>query len=179
MDGDTEVLLVYQHPEQSWSWCAHGVHMCVLSHVWLFTTPWTVAHQDPLSMDFSGQEYWNGGGSGGFTQCSRLPSDNCEWNWGGLGTWISLYPLLILINGVWIHSCKAALTHRAGHPWTYQLLGWSLKVFTLWLNRRHSWLCWIVNPLWRRSATGNQSRAEVCCSRDVFKRIPWALAVGK
>ena len=24
------------------------------------TTPWTVAHQAPLSMKFSGQEYWSG-----------------------------------------------------------------------------------------------------------------------
>ena len=23
-------------------------------------TPWTVAHQAPLFMEFSGQEYWNG-----------------------------------------------------------------------------------------------------------------------
>ena len=30
------------------------------SHVWLFTTPWTVAHQAPLSMGFSRQEYWRG-----------------------------------------------------------------------------------------------------------------------
>ena len=35
----------------------------VLSHVQLFATPWTVAHQAPLSMEFSRQEYW-----------SRLPS---------------------------------------------------------------------------------------------------------
>ena len=27
------------------------------SHVWLFVTPWTVAHQAPLSMGFSRQEY--------------------------------------------------------------------------------------------------------------------------
>ena len=26
---------------------------------WLFVTPWTVAHQAPLSVEFSGQEYWN------------------------------------------------------------------------------------------------------------------------
>ena len=26
----------------------------------LFVTPWTVAHQALLSMEFSGQEYWNG-----------------------------------------------------------------------------------------------------------------------
>ena len=28
--------------------------------VWLFTTPWAVAHQAPLSMGFSRQEYWSG-----------------------------------------------------------------------------------------------------------------------
>jgi len=36
--------------------------VCVLSHfsrVQLFVTPWTVAHQVPLSMEFSKQEYWS------------------------------------------------------------------------------------------------------------------------
>ena len=31
-----------------------------LSHVRLFVTPWTVAHQTPPSMEFSRQEYWSG-----------------------------------------------------------------------------------------------------------------------
>ena len=31
-----------------------------LSRVRLFVTPWTVAHQAPLSMGFSRQEYWSG-----------------------------------------------------------------------------------------------------------------------
>ena len=31
-----------------------------LSRVRLFATPWTVAYQAPLSMGFSGQEYWSG-----------------------------------------------------------------------------------------------------------------------
>ena len=30
------------------------------THVWLSVTPWTVAHQAPLSMGFSRQEYWSG-----------------------------------------------------------------------------------------------------------------------
>ena len=30
------------------------------SHVWLFATLWTVAHQTPLSVGFSRQEYWSG-----------------------------------------------------------------------------------------------------------------------
>ena len=32
----------------------------LLSRVWLFATPWTVAHQAPPSMGFSRQEYWSG-----------------------------------------------------------------------------------------------------------------------
>ena len=32
----------------------------MLSHVWFFATPWTVACQAPLSMEFSRQEYWSG-----------------------------------------------------------------------------------------------------------------------
>ena len=39
------------------------VHACVLNHfscVWLFKTLWTIAFQSPLSMRFSGQEYWSG-----------------------------------------------------------------------------------------------------------------------
>ena len=44
-----------------------GVCVCVcahtpshFSHVQLFAILWTVAHQAPLSMGFSRQEYWNG-----------------------------------------------------------------------------------------------------------------------
>ena len=32
----------------------------LLSRVWLFVTPWTVAYQAPLSMGFSRQQYWSG-----------------------------------------------------------------------------------------------------------------------
>ena len=38
-------------------------HVCVLNHfspVRLFATPWTVASQAPLSMEFSKQENWSG-----------------------------------------------------------------------------------------------------------------------
>ena len=38
------------------------VKMKSLSHVWLSATPWAVAYQAPLSMEFSRQEY-----------CSELP----------------------------------------------------------------------------------------------------------
>ena len=36
------------------------VCMSRFSHVQLFVTPWTVAHQASLSIEFSRQEYWSG-----------------------------------------------------------------------------------------------------------------------
>ena len=36
-----------------------NVNVCMLNCVLLFVTPWTVAHQAPLSMKFPRQEYWS------------------------------------------------------------------------------------------------------------------------
>ena len=41
----------------AWKW---KVKVKLLSCVWLFVTPWTVAYQAPLFMGFSSQEYWSG-----------------------------------------------------------------------------------------------------------------------
>ena len=46
----------------------------VLSRGQLLVTPWNVAHQDPLSMEFSRQEYWSG-----------LPFTSPMDSWEGLG----------------------------------------------------------------------------------------------
>ena len=46
-----------------WIWKSKGL-MCVhaqsLSHIWLFSSLWTIARQAPLSMGLSRQEYWSG-----------------------------------------------------------------------------------------------------------------------
>ena len=44
--------------EEFWQICA--LCACVFRHVQLFVTPWTVAHQPPLSMRLPRQEYWSG-----------------------------------------------------------------------------------------------------------------------
>ena len=41
----------------AWKW---KVKVKLLSRVWLLATPWTAAHQAPLPMGFSRQEYWSG-----------------------------------------------------------------------------------------------------------------------
>ena len=50
------------HPKGNQSCVFFGkvkVKVKSLSRVWLLATPWTVAHQAPLSMGFSRQEYWS------------------------------------------------------------------------------------------------------------------------
>ena len=46
------------------------------SRVQLFVTPWTVAHQTPLSMEFSRQEYWSGWP---FPPPGDLPDPGLRW----------------------------------------------------------------------------------------------------
>ena len=47
----------YQYECGTW---LYSSYMCMLGHVQLFAAPWTVAHQAPLSMEFSREEYWSG-----------------------------------------------------------------------------------------------------------------------
>ena len=59
------------------NWTKNNIHLCELWRlsekctsyvlnircvccIWLFASPWTVACQSPLSMEFSRQEFWNG-----------------------------------------------------------------------------------------------------------------------
>ena len=41
----------------SWKW---KVKVKSLGRVWLLAIPWTTAHQAPVSLGFSRQEYWSG-----------------------------------------------------------------------------------------------------------------------
>ena len=41
-------------------WDVGYMYVKSLNWVWLFVTPWTVAHQVPWSMGFSRHEYWSG-----------------------------------------------------------------------------------------------------------------------
>ena len=53
--GKEYVKAVYCHP--AYSTYMQSEEEKSLSHVWLFATPWTVAHQAPRSMGFSRHEY--------------------------------------------------------------------------------------------------------------------------
>ena len=57
--GATGGHVIYYICEKGKS-CFNSGCAWVLSHVWLFANPWTVALQAPLSMGFSRQEDWSG-----------------------------------------------------------------------------------------------------------------------
>ena len=68
--------------------------VCVLCHVRLFVTPRTVAHQPPLSLGFSRQEYWSG--CHGLLQ-GLFPTQGLNLRLSGLLHWqAGSLPLLLL-----------------------------------------------------------------------------------
>ena len=54
--SNSSILLPRAHFMQRLCVCLHAQS---LSHVLVFAAPWAIAHQVPLSMEFSGQEYWS------------------------------------------------------------------------------------------------------------------------
>ena len=51
---------LHQDTQQSGWYILTTQQACVLSCIQLFVSPWTVAHQAPLSVEFFRQEYWSG-----------------------------------------------------------------------------------------------------------------------
>ena len=54
--GKEYIKVIYCHP----AYVIYMQSVVLVSVVQLFATPWIVAHQAPLSMEFSRQEYWSG-----------------------------------------------------------------------------------------------------------------------
>ena len=88
--------------------------MCMLSHfihVQLFATPWTVACQAPISMEFSRQEYWSGLPCPPFSRGSSQPRDRtCISTTPALeagfltisATWEGIYTCACMLSCVWL-----------------------------------------------------------------------------
>ena len=76
-------------------------HVCLVV-VWLFATPWTIAHQAPLFMGFSRQEYWSGVP---FSTPGDLPNPGIEP--------VSL-ATPALAGGFFSNCCPSGEAHRDG-----------------------------------------------------------------
>ena len=86
------------------------------SPVQLFATPWTAAHQVPLSMGFSRQEYWSG---------VPLPSPTSVWDeCNCVVVWDSL---ALPFFGI---GMKSDLLQSCGHCWIFQIC-WHIECSTL------------------------------------------------
>ena len=103
------------------------VCVCVcysLCHVRLFVTPWTVAHQIPLSMEFSRQKYWSGLP---FPSPGHLPNPGIES--GSLALQADSLPseppgqpplpLELAIGPITMKTCVVALENRLCNTHTY------------------------------------------------------------
>ena len=85
--------LIFKYPNNNFNlW--ECMHLCMLSHVWLFATLWTVAHKAPLTMGFPRQECWSGlplPPLGIFpTQGLNLHLLHCRWILYHWATWEAL-----------------------------------------------------------------------------------------
>ena len=90
-----------------WNMC-HAMRAC--SVVSISVTPWTEAHQAPLSMEFSRQEHWNGllflipGGSSWPRDRTHVSCTDrlvlYHWATWEAHIWISCYELLLMCFGL-------------------------------------------------------------------------------
>ena len=60
----------------AWKW---KVKVKLLSHVRLLMTPWTAAHQDPLTMGFSRQKHWSGVPLPSPKECMNGSNSQVSW----------------------------------------------------------------------------------------------------
>ena len=113
-----------------------GVCARVLSDVWLFATPWTVAGQAPLSMGFPRQEFWSGlpfpppGGNLGSNphllqllhwQVNSLPLSHLESPWTDRAYSIFIITFVVLKLLGWkpqqSQKCTTQVSCYRGHCW--------------------------------------------------------------
>ena len=133
-----------------------------LSHVQLFATPWTVAHQAPLSMGFSRQEYWSGlpfpspgdlPNPGIKPRCPSLQADALTSEPPGK-------PLIILVSRYIIGASQVA-----------QRLKHLPAMRETWVQS----LCW-EDPLEKEMVTHSSILAwRISCTEEPGSLSPWGL----
>ena len=107
-----------------------AIYLCawLFSHVLLCVTPWTIARQAPLSMEFSRQEYWSG------LPCP-LPGDFLNAGTEPRSPSLQADSLLPEPPGKHWANCKCSRKMKYHHPLTVEwllLLTSSRKPFTNW-----------------------------------------------
>ena len=173
----------------AWKW---KVKVKSLSHVRLLVTPWTVAHQAPLSMGFSRQEYWSGVPLPSlcqelawvlFKECTAagdICSDRYERHCLKLSLLetilcqdSSLIPWLIIPEAVWL--CPMRLLHWVQDPW-FMRGAWQIDanvaVISLATCKQQNCKCRLL--LWQTPKTGLHR-----CLRRPKQGCPWPVVLAQ
>ena len=113
------------------------MHACMLGRficVWLGATPWIAAHQAPLSMGFSRQEYWSGLPWSPLICSNSSTSPFLSWPWYFYRILVSY---LLMLGGIWGQEEKG----RTGWDgWMASPTQWTW----VWVNSRSWW--WTGRP---------------------------------
>ena len=119
--------------------------MCAqsLSYVWLFVTPWTVACQAPLPMEFSRQEYWS---ELPFPSPGDIPDPGIKphllhGRWDSLplhhlgGPYLTWHPFK---SDIWIPDSFPIAWFNSG------LFPWFAIGIKMYLGIKKGWRCWRI-----------------------------------
>ena len=133
----------------------------LLNRVQLFVTPWAVAHQAPMSVEFSRQEYWSGlpcpspgdlPDPGIEPVSPALQADSLPSEPPGKPSWI--YKTTSKVANI-IGRHAACFSYASG------LWAGAFKVPRGWQRENHSWVSKIIvsqKTLWRRPEWGEPRR---------------------
>ena len=149
-----------------------------LSRVWIFVTPWTVAHQAPPSMEFSRQEYWSGLP---FPSPGDLPNTGMEprspaLQADALPVWATREPYL-KIN--WDNILKifapGPRIKEVFDKWKLSLL---LLIIINYINELHvhglsRFTCWNSNPQWDGIRRWELIRSWGLSPHLMMESVPW------
>ena len=119
------MMLMHSHKARVWltghTWKVPKVKLLVAQLCQLFTTAWTVAHQAPLAMGFSRQEYWSGWVAIPFCRRSSWPRDWIQvsrivgraYNLSHQGRFLDNYKQVIWVLWQWSFICVCSIKEKS------------------------------------------------------------------
>ena len=126
----TSLLCPWDSPGKNTGVGCHFLLQCMkvkvksLSRLWLLATPWTAAHQAPLSMGFSRQEYWSGvplpSPSHWLEWLKLKRKKTCKWVFSQVQKGMATHSSILVWKIPWtegLGGLQSMGLQRAGHNW--------------------------------------------------------------
>ena len=144
----SDLINQYSRNETQSHWSLCIVKVKSLSRVWLFVTPWTVAHQAPPSMGFSRQEYWSGlpFPSPGEASQPRDRTEVSRISGRHFNLWATREGISLCITkckDMWLGGWKMMNSLEEN---TFHLLGLLESTYNIWNTFAYTYKC--INVIW-------------------------------